>query len=145
MNILRSRVVSLLAVLLVFGVTGAFAQEHDQIVGAWNYGPVGCTTCLDGMFSIAAGGTVVGYDNTPITSPNVGTWQKINHSTFRMSTKNAVYNADGSVRAFIVITNGTVTISQDGKTFTFAGVVKVLNPDGSFRNSSPFALGAARF
>jgi hypothetical protein len=145
MTTLRTNLVLFLAVLVALGATTAFAQDNDRIVGAWNYGQVGCTTnCLDGMFSINAGGTVTGYDNTPVTSPNVGTWRKINRRNFKMRTKNAVYNADGSVNVFI-LTDGKVTISGDGTTFKFAGILTALNADGSLRKKFPFTLGAARF
>jgi hypothetical protein len=146
-NFVRSRVVLLVAVMIVGSSTGSFADDLDRIVGAWNYTALAfcdSSSCDTGMFSFNAGGTVVGYDNLTGVSPNIGTWRPLGHSKYRLKTKNAIFSADGSVNVYIVSV-GTVTLSDDGNTFNFQGTVKVLNPDGSLRFEAPGPISAVRF
>jgi len=131
--------------MILWGGT-SFAQSLDRIVGAWDFiAPAGCTGgCDTGMLSINAGGTVSGYDNLTFTSPTAGTWRAIDRSTYSMRTKNAIFNADGSVFRFIKSV-GTVKISEEGESFLWTGTEIVLNPDGSEHTRFAFALSATRF
>jgi hypothetical protein len=146
-NFVRSRVVLLLAAVIACGCVSSFAQDRDRIVGAWNYTALAfCDNgvCDTGMFAIHADGTVVGYDNLSGTSPTIGTWRAIDRFTYKMKTKNAVFRADGTIAAFILAI-GTVTLSEDGKTFNYNATIKVSNPDGSLRFEAPSPLTATRF
>src|ERR1700747_1301393 len=124
---LRLWIVMLLAMLSMALATSSFAQGPNAIVGAWNFTtPAHCTVgCDTGMLVMNVGGTSIGYDNTPATSPNAGTWRATGAFTYRSKTKNAVYNADGTVNVFIVGI-GTITLNATGSQFEETGTIKVL-------------------